>query len=476
MSPDADNGGAGTGGILVVVCMLTFLHYVGAQMRGPVLPLYAAAHGATATGVGLIIGAHTMVAAGGSIVLGRASDVWGRRPLLLGGMTVSAVTSLLLPFVEGELGLTAIYGLAGLGVAAFTPSALSLVGDTAAPGRAGHAYAWYSTAHYGAIAIGPFLGGLAAEWWGYRAAFVASAAGIAVALAVGLVISVPRIAHASARSGATFADIRGNASVWAGWIVSVSGLFIQGVIFAFFPLFAHDRAITPAAIGLVFLVLGLANTLARFPAGWLVDRTKRCPPYAIGGILVGSVTTALLPHVSGELSLLVLVAVFGAVSGIAFVAVSVALAASTTPSTRGLVMGGYSTSLYLGLALGSFALGPVITRHGYVVGFAAGGAAGVIGTLVAAMLWARSGATPPRSRAEPNHLLQPNPPPRHTHQAPAVRDEPRDLALPPIFIREGRRARNPRRRYSPSLSRGRMTVSAPGPPRPGSRRPGSRGR
>src|SRR5205814_1926599 len=41
--------------ILGFVCLLTFLHYAGAQMRAPVLPLYAAAHDATPTGVGLII-------------------------------------------------------------------------------------------------------------------------------------------------------------------------------------------------------------------------------------------------------------------------------------------------------------------------------------------------------------------------------------------------------------------------------------
>jgi len=89
--------------LLVAVCLLTFLHYVGAQMRGPILPLYAAAHGATATGVGFIVAAHMAVAAGGSIPLGRTSDVWGRRPLLLGGMAVTAVTSPLLPLFEGEL-------------------------------------------------------------------------------------------------------------------------------------------------------------------------------------------------------------------------------------------------------------------------------------------------------------------------------------------------------------------------------------
>ncbi len=71
---------------LVFVCVLTFLHYTAAQMRAPVLPLYAAAHGATATGVGLVMGVHMAVAAAASIPLGRAAYLHGRRPVLLGGM------------------------------------------------------------------------------------------------------------------------------------------------------------------------------------------------------------------------------------------------------------------------------------------------------------------------------------------------------------------------------------------------------
>ena len=375
--------------LLAAVCLLTFLHYVGAQMRGPILPLYAAAHGATATGVGFIVAAHMAVAAAGSIPLGRASDVWGRRPLLLAGMVVTAVTSLLLPLFEGELALITIYGLAGFGVAAFTPSALSLVGDAAAPGRAGYAFAWYTTAHYGAIAVGPFLGGLAAQWWGYRESFVGSAIVVAAALVFGLTLPAPPAPAGGPRKSARFVDIRANADVWAGWIVSVGGLTTQGVVFTFFPLLAHERGLTPATIGLVFLVLGLANTLARFPAGWLVDRTGRCTPYAVGGVLIGSVVTALLPNAIEPTAVLALAAVFGAVSGTAGVATGVALAGSATPASRGIVMGGYSTALYLGLALGSFALGPVITHRGYAAGFLAGGAAGMLGALLAAVLWAR---------------------------------------------------------------------------------------
>jgi predicted MFS family arabinose efflux permease len=374
--------------LVAVVCALTFVHFAAAQMRSPLVPLYAVAHGATATVVGMIMAAHMAVAAVASIPLGRASDVWGRRMLLLAGMATSAVTSLFLPLADGGLGLAVIYGLAGLGVAAFTPSAMSLVGDAAAPGAAGRAYAWYATAHYGAIGTGPFLGGLAAEWWGYRAAFVASAVGAALALVLGLAMTVPPT-HVIPGARATFRTVRANPSVWAGWIVAASGLLTQGVVFTFFPLLGEARGLSPAAIGLVFLILGIANTAARVPAGWLMDRTQRSAPYAVGGVLVGCVATALLPYVTERGSLLALVAVYGVVSGTAGVAIGVALASATTPAARGLVMGGYSTALYLGLALGSFALGPVITSYGYTTGFGVGAVMGAVGAVVATFLWAR---------------------------------------------------------------------------------------
>jgi MFS family permease len=374
---------------LALVCILTFVHYTAAQMRGPVLTLYADAHGASATAVGLILGAHMTAAAAGSIPLGRVSDVWGRRPLLLGGMAIGVVTSLLLPLAERPASLLTIYALAGLGVAAFTPSALSLVGDAAPRGRIAYAYGWYSTAHYGAIGVGPFVGGLVAEWWGYRPAFVASGIGIALALAIGVAVPLGTPDPAGRASGVTFVDIRRDLDVWAGWVVAASGLFVQGVVFPFFPLLGQERGLGPAAIGLVFLVLGLANTAARFPAGWLVDRTGRPTLYAIGGVLLASGVTVLLPHVHGTRMLLALAALFGAASGVAFVAISAGLAVAAPPAARGLVMGGYSTALYLGFGIGSIAIGPVIGRHGHAAGFALGGALGTIGTLVAVLLWRR---------------------------------------------------------------------------------------
>jgi predicted MFS family arabinose efflux permease len=178
--------------------------------------------------------------------------------------------------------------------------------------------------------------------------------------------------------------VRRNPVVWAGWIISFCGLVTQAVVYTFFPLLADQRGVSAAGIGVVFLVLGLVNTAARIPAGYLVDCTKHLSLYAIGGVLIGATATALIPHVNGQIGLLTVVAIFGAVNGTAGVAIGVALTRSTTPTVRGLVMGGYSTALYLGLALGSLALGPIIGRYGYGTGFWVGGLTGAVGALVAA--------------------------------------------------------------------------------------------
>jgi MFS transporter, DHA1 family, multidrug resistance protein len=371
-----------------VVCLLSFIHFVGAQMRGPVIPLYALAYGATATGIGVIVAAHMAAAAIGSIPLGRAADRWGRRPFIVGGIVVGFLASLVLPFVEHPLALMVVYGLAGFGIAAYTPSALALVGDATTAAQAARAYAWHSTAHYGAIALGPFFGALVVDWWGYRPAFIASAAVLLVALGVTLSASLPARVIAQGAAHVPVSDVIRDLRVWAGWIAGVSGMLIQGVTFTFVPLLALDRGLTPASIGVVFLALGLANTASRAPAGWLLDRTAGSTAYAVGGLVLASAVTATIPQAGRLAAFVILATVFGGLSGIAFVGVTAALAAAATPSTRGLVMGGYSTALYLGLAIGAFAHGPIITRAGYSVGFAIGGAAGAIGVLLAAALWA----------------------------------------------------------------------------------------
>ncbi len=382
--------GAQTGSptALPVACVVTFLHYVGAYMRVPVMPLYASALGASATDVGLIIGAHMAVAAVSAVPFGRASDRWGRRALLLGGTGLSAVTSFLLPLVDTRLSLMAVYGIAGLGVAAFTPSIMSLVVDIAPPGTVGRAYGWYTTALYSGMGVGPLLGGYVAQVWGYRIAFVVAGAIITVAIFVGRA-GLPRAEGARIRGTpvAAFTDLRPDRVVWAGWIATLSALAPLGTIMTFFPLLARERGMPPFVIGLVLGIQSLMNTAARVPAGQLLDRVRARRPYAVGGCLAMALGTALIPHLTRGIHFVLLAAALGASLGVAFVAVGAALSEATTPATRGLAMGGYSTAIYAGFGLGAVALAPVMGSWGYAAGFTLAGVAGALGSVLTAALW-----------------------------------------------------------------------------------------
>ena len=61
-----------------------------------------------------------------------------------------------------------------------------MVGDVAAFGAAGRAFAWYTIADYGAIGVGSFLGGVVSQAAGHRAAFVVTAALIMLTWLLGI--------------------------------------------------------------------------------------------------------------------------------------------------------------------------------------------------------------------------------------------------------------------------------------------------
>jgi len=235
------------GGVLLLASLITAVHYTGAYMRVPVLPLFASAHGASPAEVGAIVAAHMGLAALTSVPFGLASDRWGRARLLFAGTLVSALTSFALAAASNLWILALVYAAAGLGVAAFTPAMMSLVGDAAGPGAIARAYGWYTTALYTGFGLGPILGGAAAERWGERPAFLA-AGGItilALALAAVLIPRVPPSPRSAARGSLSAA--LASPEVLASWIVTVAGIGAMGTVLTFFPLLARERGLGPTA-------------------------------------------------------------------------------------------------------------------------------------------------------------------------------------------------------------------------------------
>ena len=81
---------------LTLLFIFVFIDVLGFSLILPLLPYYAEAFGATAEVVGLLLGANALTQLVGAPILGRLSDRYGRRPLLLTSIAGTVVSFLIL--------------------------------------------------------------------------------------------------------------------------------------------------------------------------------------------------------------------------------------------------------------------------------------------------------------------------------------------------------------------------------------------
>jgi DHA1 family tetracycline resistance protein-like MFS transporter len=85
---------------LLTIFLIVFVDLLGFSLILPLLPYYAEAYGATATIVGLLVASYAAAQLIGAPLLGRLSDRYGRRPVLLLSVAGTLVGFLLLGFAD----------------------------------------------------------------------------------------------------------------------------------------------------------------------------------------------------------------------------------------------------------------------------------------------------------------------------------------------------------------------------------------
>ncbi|MFE3990006.1 MFS transporter, partial [Nocardia tengchongensis] len=122
----------------------------------------------TTTAFGLAYGA-------GFLVTGPLSDRWGRRPVIVGGLAASVISSLLVAAAPGLVtGLSARI-LQGLTASFFAPAAFAYLSERIAPERRIFALTCLTSSVLGAGVVAQVLAQLIGNALGWRAIFVAGA-------------------------------------------------------------------------------------------------------------------------------------------------------------------------------------------------------------------------------------------------------------------------------------------------------------
>lgn len=371
--------------LILFAGLMSFMLYFGTYIRVPVIPLFAQEIGASTVEIGFMSGAFMLSATICAIPFGLLSDRFGRKALLLSAVFISAAASFMIAFstTVTHLFLLGLFG--GIGIAAFTPAMMSYVGDIATSANIGRYYGIYTTAIYLGMTVGPIIGGLYAEHYGYTNTFILSAFAALLSLLIGALKVQSKSTHKTqTETGSLFASIKKLLKIkkYMGALIATFSLcFCWGGLMAFLPIYAKSIGISTASIGLLYGFQSVFNTVSRFPSGYFIDKTGSKSYFILAGLILVSPSIAVIGFLDSFLLLILPVSITGFGMGISFSAIGSLISEVVPANTRGTAMGLYSTLIYGGLMVSSVLTGPVIEISGYKAAYMFLGITSTIGTV-----------------------------------------------------------------------------------------------
>jgi EmrB/QacA subfamily drug resistance transporter len=177
--------------ILVALLLAAFAINLDTTMVNVALPSLVRELHATTTQLQWVVDAYNLVFAALLLTFGSLSDRFGRKGMLLGGLTVFGAASLAGGFTTSPGTLIAARSVMGLGAAMTFPATLSLISNVFVQRRErARAIGLWGAIAGVAIALGPIVGGWLLESFSWTSIFIAMAPVAAAAIAL-VAASVP---------------------------------------------------------------------------------------------------------------------------------------------------------------------------------------------------------------------------------------------------------------------------------------------
>jgi MFS family permease len=325
---------------------VTFCGLIAVGAVLPVLPRYVRGPiGAGDLAVGIVIGAYAITGLLLRPVAGRLADRWGRKPTVLLGSLLLAVSGLLNIPGLGIAGLIAARLVLGVGEGALYTAGSAWIVDMAPIARRGRILGLYGLAVWGGLSVGPLAGELILNAGGYRAVWIFAAAMPLLGAAIAACIADPfkPLSHAEPH------PLIAPEAVRPGLAIALASIG-YATLAAFIVLMLEARGIGHGAT--VFAAFAAMIVVARLALGGLPDRIGPAR-VAIGAVLVEA-AGLLAMAVAQSLS----VALIGGMAmGAAFSLLNPSLmliaVGKVSESARGAAMGTYTAFFDAGVGIGA---------------------------------------------------------------------------------------------------------------------------
>ena len=344
------------------VFAVTFCGLVAVGSVLPVLPRYI--HGPLDSGdlaVGVVVGAYAVTGLLLRPVAGRLADTRGRKPVVLAGAVLVALSGLLYLPSLGIAGLIAARLLLGAGEGAVYTAGSAWIVDLAPDARRGQVLGLYGLAVWGGLGLGPLVGELLLDLGGYTTVWIFAGALPVVGALFALAARDPFVPLEHAEPHPMIAP----EAVGPGFAIALASIGYAAIA-TFIVLHLEARGIGNGAT--VFAVFAATLVLTRLALGHLPDRVGPAPVAVVAtlGEAVGLALIAVAQTLPAALA-------GGLVMGAAFSLLNPALMlialGRVSQRARGAAMGTYTAFFDAGVGLGAPLAGLVAALAGYEAAF-----------------------------------------------------------------------------------------------------------
>lgn len=362
MTAHPDDRGATRRRVMVLLCVQVAALHAGSSMIIPILPLFAQTFGVSLALVGVLLAVQAVPRLFVSVPAGRLADRIGAHRLLAISCLLAVVASIGSMLAPTFAFLVAMRVVQAVAAAGSQTAGLTYAASIGGASRRGRKISTYQGSFLLGNGVGPVLGGVLAEQFGYRLPFAIYAA-IALMVGIWIVLQLPDPrtydeTSADEPDGQDGARMSLRTMLVTGAILTAC---LMGLLSAYtrsgsrdyaLVVLSNERGIDTGLIGLSLTVLFLLNVAAMYVVGALTDRFG---PNAVMGPswIVTGIGLALLAAVPSVWALFAAVILYGLAAGFGNSAPAVQIANSVSSSSRGAALGLYRTFNDIGLVLGA---------------------------------------------------------------------------------------------------------------------------
>jgi MFS family permease len=357
--------------LLVLVSVVVFVDAMLFGALAPLVPGYADEFGLSKTGAGLLVAAFGAGALFGGIPGGLAANRVGPKRVVVAGLVLLAVASFAFAAADGAWALGLARLVQGFSSTVTWAGALAWLTVATPRERRGEQIGTvFGAAVFGAI-LGPMFGAVADA---VSIRFTFAVVGVLAAALAAWAASRPSAPPEEQRPAAVRRAFADKVFVGGLWLNTLPALLF-GVLVVLVPLRLDEGGFAPLAIGAVFLVAGLIETVFNPLLGRFSDRRGRLLP--VRAALAASVAVAVAFAVASEPYAIAALTVLAAVAFGAFYTPAIALVSDRSERaglTQALGFGIMNTAWALGNMTGPALAGAIADATGDAVPYLLAGA------------------------------------------------------------------------------------------------------